>query len=260
MRGYFHFTTSSLLVSRRCLLSGMVILLLSPFHLKAQVIMPDSAIVAIEKQLLSTTNDSVKTKLNVELAKQHLFYSYKPPNDAEFRKAEIQKAQAVIRRALKIQKSTEALALEAALMLEEIHFLSDRDAAQAIDTSKKQLDSILKSEPDNTVASLAYATLAPEILKVNWFKRMVAKIFYTALPDDMSNDKALLYLLQVKHQKEYSVYTYFRLAEMYFRLANNRDGVESIKFCLAEPERIGYFDVHWKKEAENLLTIYKSTP
>lgn len=220
----------------------LALLLCAP-PLRAQ----DSALVALESTL-ENAPDSAKGEIRRELAKRYFFYSFKHPDSVEFRKATLAEG-------LKRAEATQDSLLMAAHHLELARFLPNDSAVRVLTFYKPIVDSALKREPSNVLASLIYATMSIEILKLGAFKTFLAKIFYGELPK-ASYDNALLYLLQVKWEGEFLAMTYYRLAECYFGLRNHRDAIESLNACLKTQEQYPYLDAYFKREAQKALTRY----
>ncbi|MCS6989980.1 MAG: hypothetical protein NZM06_10740 [Chloroherpetonaceae bacterium] len=216
-------------------------LLVSP--LRAQ----DSLMIALESRLAALP-DSQKRDAWRELARQHFFHSFKHPDSVEFRQAALAKG---------LLRATEArdTLLMAANHLELARFLPNDSAVRVLNFYKPIVDSVLKRDPSNIVASLIYASLSIEILKLGGFKTFLAKLFYGGLPQ-ASYDSALLYLLQTKLEGEFLAMTYYRLAECYFGLRNHRDAIESLNACLKTEERYPYLDAYFKREARKALERY----
>lgn len=207
----------------------------------------DSVITALESRL-NTAPDSLKSEMRRELARQYFFYSFKYPDSTEFR-------QAALAKGLDIARQNQDTLLIAAHHLELTHFLPNDSAVKTLNFYKPILDSLLKRDPSNIIASLIYATMNIEILKLGGLKAFLAKILYGALPE-CDYDRALLYLLQVKLEGEFLAVTYYRLSECYFALRNHRDALGSLYACLKAEERYPYIDAYFKREAKARLERY----
>jgi tetratricopeptide (TPR) repeat protein len=222
----------------------LLFLLLMPSGLLAQ----DSIIVSLESRL-NITPDAQKDEVRHELARQYFFYSFKYPDSTEFR-------QATLAKGLSIAQESRDTLLVAAHHLELTHFLPNDSAVKVLNFYKPILDSILKRDFSNTLASLVYASMSIEILKLGGFKKFLAKLFYGARPE-VDYDRALLHLLQVKLEGEFLAVTYYRLAECYFALHNHRDALGSLNACLKAEERYPYLDAYFKREAKARLERYQ---
>ncbi len=207
----------------------------------------DSLIVSLESRL-NTVPDSLKKEVRRELSRQYFFYSFKYPDSTEFREATLAKGFSCAR------ENHDTL-LMAAHHLELTHFLPNDSAVRVLNFYKPILDSISKHDFSNVLASLVYASMSIEILKLGGFKKFLAKLFYGALPE-VDYDRALLHLLQVKLAGEFLAITYYRLAECYFALHNYRDALGSLNACLKAEERYPYIDAYFKREAKARLERY----
>lgn len=223
--------------------SVLVFFLLTPSGLLAQ----DSLIVALESRL-NTLPDSLKSEVRRELSRQYFFYSFKYPDSTAFRQAALEKG-------LELARESSDTLLVTAHHLELTRVLPNDSAIKTINFYKPLLDSVLKRDPSNIVASLIYATLNIEILKLGGLKSFLAKILYGALPES-DYDRALLYLLQVKLEGEFLAMTYYRLSECYFALHNHRDAIGSLNACLKTEERYPYIDAYFKHQAKARLERY----
>jgi hypothetical protein len=143
----------------------LLFLLLMPSGLLAQ----DSIIVSLESRL-NITPDAQKDEVRRELARQYFFYSFKYPDSTEFR-------QATLAKGLSIAQESRDTLLVAAHHLELTHFLPNDSAVKVLNFYKPILDSILKRDFSNTLASLVYASMSIEILKLGGFKKFLAKLF-----------------------------------------------------------------------------------
>lgn len=222
----------------------LFLLLLAPSGLLAQ----DSLILALQSRL-ETASDSLKQQVRHQLSRQYFFYSFKYPDSAAFR-------QATLAKGLEVARQNHDTLLMAAHHLELTHFLPNDSAVKTLNFYKPRLDSLLKRDPSSIIASLVYATLNIEILKLGGFKSFLAKILYGALPES-DYDRALLHLLQVKLEGEFLAMTYYRLAECYFALRNHRDALGSLNACLKVEERYPYIDAYFKHQAKARLEQYK---
>ncbi len=218
-------------------------MLLVPAGLVAQ----DSLMTVLESRL-NTAPDSLKSEMRRDLARQYFFYSFKYPDSTEFR-------QATLAKGLDMARQNQDTLLMAAHHLELTRFLPNDSAVKTLNFYKPMLDSFLKRDPSNIVASLIYATMNIEILKLGGLKTFLAKILYGALPE-CDYDRALLYLLQVKLEGEFLAMTYYRLSECYFALRNHRDALGSLYACLKAEERYPYIDAYFKREAKARLERY----
>ncbi len=218
-------------------------LLLVPVGLWAQ----EQAILSLEARL-SSTPDSLKPEVQRQLAKQYFFYSFKHPDSVEFRRAILEKGLAIA------QQSRDTL-LMAAHHLELTHFLPNDSAIKVLNFYHPMLDSLSRHDFSNTIAALMYASMSIEILKLGGFKKFLARLLYSALPE-VDYDRALLHLLQVKLAGEFLVVTYYRLAECYFALRNHRDALASLDACLKAEERYPYMDAYFKSRAKARLERY----
>ncbi len=221
----------------------LFLLLLVPSGSFAQ----DSLITALELRL-NASPDSLKAEIRRELSRQYFFYSFKYPDSTLFR-------QAALAKGLELARESGDTLLSAAHHLELTHFLPNDSAVKTLNFYKPQLDSLLKRDPSNIIASLIYATMNIELLKLGGFKSFLAKMLYGALPEG-DYDRALLYLLQVKLEGEFLVMTYYRLAECYFALRNHRDALGSLNACLKAEERYPYLDAYFKRQAKARLEQY----
>lgn len=219
------------------------LLLILPSKLLAQ----DSLITALELRL-NTSPDSLKEAIRRELSRQYFFYSFKYPDSALFR-------QAALTKGLQLARESSDTLLMAAHHLELTHFLPNDSAVKTLNFYKPLLDSLLQREPANIIASLIYASMNIEILKLGKLKAFLARILYGALPE-CDYDRALLYLLQVKLEGEFLAITYYRLSECYFALRNHRDAVGSLRACLETEERYPYIDAYFKRQAKARLEQY----
>ncbi len=217
--------------------------LLIPSGILAQ----DSLITALESRL-NTSPDSLKQEIRRELSRQYFFYSFKYPDSTLFRQAALAKGLALAR------ESNDTLLL-AAHHLELTHFLPNDSAVKTLNAYKPLLDRLLQQDPENIIASLIYATMNIEILKLGGLKSFLAKMFYGALPE-CDYDRALLHLLQVKLEGEFLAMTYYRLSECYFALRNHRDALGSLNACLKTEERYPYIDAYFKRQAKARLEQY----
>ncbi len=207
----------------------------------------DSLITALELRL-NASPDSLKAEIRRELSRQYFFYSFKYPDSTLFR-------QAALAKGLELARESGDTLLLAAHHLELTHFLPNDSAVKTLNFYKPLLDSVLKRDPTNIIASLIYATMNIELLKLGGFKSFLAKMLYGALPEG-DYDRALLYLLQVKLEGEFLVMTYYRLAECYFALRNHRDALGSLNACLKAEERYPYLDAYFKRQAKARLEQY----
>lgn len=221
----------------------VLLFLLVPSGLLAQ----DSLIVSLESRL-NTVPDSLKREVRQELSRQYFFYSFKYPDSTEFR-------QAMLAKGFSFARENHDTLLMAAHHLELTHFLPNDSAVRVLNFYKPILDSISKYDFSNALASLIYASMSIEILKLGGFKKFLAKLFYGALPE-VDYDRALLHLLQVKLAGEFLAITYYRLAECYFALHNHRDALGSLNACLKTDERYPYIDAYFKREARARLERY----
>lgn len=221
----------------------LFLLLLVPSGLFAQ----DSVRSALESRL-NASPDSLKEQMRRELSRQYFFYSFKYPDSTLFR-------QAALAKGLEFARESNDTLLMAAHHLELTHFLPNDSAVKILNFYKPILDSLLKRDPSNIIASLVYATMNIEILKLGGIKSFLAKILYGALPES-DYDRALLYLLQVKLEGEFLAMTYYRLSECYFALYNHRDALGSLNACLKAEERYPYIDAYFKREAKARLERY----
>jgi tetratricopeptide (TPR) repeat protein len=221
----------------------VLLFLLVPSGLLAQ----DSLIVSLESRL-DAVPDSLKREVRQELSRQYFFYSFKYPDSTEFR-------QATLAKGLSIAQESRDTLLAAAHHLELTHFLPNDSAVKVLNFYKPILDSISKYDFSNTLASLVYASMSIEILKLSGFKKFLAKLFYGALPE-VDYDRALLHLLQVKLAGEFLAITYYRLAECYFALHNHRDALGSLNACLKAEAHYPYIDAYFKREARARLERY----
>lgn len=222
----------------------LLLLMLVPSGLLAQ----DSLIVALESRL-NLAPDSLKSQIRRDLSRQMFFYSFKYPDSALFR-------QATLAKGVEIAREINDTLLMAAHHLELTRFLPNDTAVKTLNFYKPLLDSLLKRDPSNTLASLIYATMNIEILKLGGLKSFFAKMLYGALPES-DYDRALLHLLQVKLEGEFLATTYFRLSECYFALYNHRDALGSLNACLKTETRYPYIDAYFKREAKARLEQYK---
>ncbi len=225
------------------MIRALLFCLLVPSGLVAQ----DSLMLALESRL-NTVPDSLKSETRRELARQYFFYSFKYPDSAEFR-------QATLAKGLDMARQNQDTLLMAAHHLELTHFLPNDSAVKTLNFYKPILDSLLKRDPSNIIASLIYAAMNIEILKLGGLKAFLAKILYGALPES-DCDRALLCLLQVKLEGEFLAMTYYRLSECYFALHNHRDALGSLNACLKTEERYPYIDAYFKREAKARLERY----
>jgi len=221
----------------------VLLFLLVPSGLLAQ----DSLIVSLESRL-NITPDAQKDEVRRELARQYFFYSFKYPDSTAFR-------QATLAKGFSLARENHDTLLMAAHHLELTHFLPNDSAVKVLNFYKPILDSISKYDFSNALASLIYASMSIEILKLGGFKKFLAKLFYGALPE-VDYDRALLHLLQVKLAGEFLAITYYRLAECYFALHNHRDALGSLNACLKTDERYPYLDAYFKREAKARLERY----
>ncbi len=221
----------------------VLLFLLVPSGLLAQ----DSLIVSLES-CLNATPDSLKKEVRRELARQYFFHSFKYPDSTEFR-------QAMLAKGFSLARENHDTLLMAAHHLELTHVLPNDSAVKVLNFYKPILDNIVKRDLSNPLASLVYASMSIEILKLGGFKKFLAKLFYGALPE-VDYDRALLHLLQVKLAGEFLAITYYRLAECYFALYNHRDALGSLNACLKTEARYPYIDAYFKREAKARLERY----
>ncbi len=212
-----------------------------------KVVAQDSLRLALEAQL-SASADLLKAEIRRELSRQYFFYSFKYPDSTLFR-------QATLTKGLELARESGDTLLLAAHHLELTHFLPNDSAVKTLNFYKPLLDSVLKRDPTNIIASLIYATMNIEILKLGGVKSFIAKILYGPLPEG-DYDRALLHLLQVKLEGEFLAMTYYRLAECYFALRNHRDALGALNACLKTEERYPYIDAYFKRKAKARLEQY----
>jgi hypothetical protein len=167
----------------------------------------------------------------------------------------LNRALTAIRDALKLAKPESARAFECLLMIELARYQGGKEATLAVDMCKKELEDILRTAPTDYTANVAYGLLSYEVLQVDGFKRFLARLFFTRLPEDLSYDAALLHLLQAKLTRQ-TPYLYYKLAETYFALNNYRYALESLNLCLTSKEIEPYIDAYYKKLARQLLESY----
>jgi hypothetical protein len=213
------------------------------------VLLAQDSLMTVLESRLNTAPDSLKTQMRRDLARQYFFYSFKYPDSTEFR-------QATLSKGLDMARQNQDTLFMAAHHLELTHFLPNDSAVKTLNFYKPILDSLLKRDPSNIIASLIYATMNIEILKLGGLKTFLAKIIYGALPES-DYDRALLYLLQVKLEGEFLAMTYYRLSECYFALHNHRDALGSLSACLKAEERYPYIDAYFKRQAKARLERYK---
>jgi tetratricopeptide (TPR) repeat protein len=221
----------------------VLLFLLVPSGLLAQ----DSIIVSLESRL-DAVPDSLKREVRQELSRQYFFYSFKYPDSTAFR-------QAMLAKGFSFARENHDTLLMAAHHLELTHFLPNDSAVRVLNFYKPILDSISKYDFSNALASLIYASMSIEILKLGGFKKFLAKLFYGAIPE-VDYDRALLHLLQVKLAGEFLAITYYRLAECYFALHNHRDALGSLNACLKAEAHYPYIDAYFKREARARLERY----
>jgi tetratricopeptide (TPR) repeat protein len=221
----------------------VLLFLLVPSGLLAQ----DSIIVSLESRL-DAVPDSLKREVRQELSRQYFFYSFKYPDSTAFR-------QAMLAKGFSFARENHDTLLMAAHHLELTHFLPNDSGVRVLNFYKPILDSISKYDFSNALASLIYASMSIEILKLGGFKKFLAKLFYGALPE-VDYDRALLHLLQVKLAGEFLAITYYRLAECYFALHNHRDALGSLNACLKAEAHYPYIDAYFKREARARLERY----
>lgn len=90
---------------------------------------------------------------------------------------------------------------------------------------------------DSTFA-VAYFVLGKwhfELARLSWFERMACEIFFGGLPEDISMDKAVLYLRKANELEPNTILYLFGEARVYYHLGNKAKAVSMLKHALTLP-------------------------
>lgn len=225
--------------------------------LSAQAQTPDEKITALQQQLGAAGSDSVKAELAAMIAEQRYYNSYKLPDDAPFRTAELSKALEQITRSMALYPREKWRPFQIILRLELARYAPTGEAVKSVGECKKDLDFLLEKYPNDVPANVAFGAMAYDVTHLGGLKQFLAGIFYGKLPEGLSYQTALLHLLVAKQHDATMPIIYFKLAETYFALRNNRDAFASLYKCIELPEKYPYIDAYFKSLAQKLLAEQK---
>ncbi|MBC8044200.1 MAG: hypothetical protein IAF08_12250 [Rhizobacter sp.] len=225
----------------------------------AQPAPPEQTMMSLRQSIATAPNDSLKGLLYARVSEQFVYRSYKDAENEAFRKPLLLQALVAVDSALMFSKHPSIRAVRSIVVLDLARYAPKGEAIVAVNVQKKELEDILRVDTTNPEASITYGILAYDVTAISGMQRFVAGLLFGKLPDDLTYQTALLNLLQAKVQGAGDMpILYFKLAETYFALKNNRDAIASLETCIALPEKRPYIDAYFKGLAKKLLDDYRS--
>jgi|GEM_PF-1802708 len=177
--------------------------------------------------------------------------SFNPGNTEQEKKILLEKCLQLIG-SLKPDSSSESLnELSLKAMLQQLGFLNLEERSLNTDILKRELENKIQNYPLNAEIYATYGELLLKYSEFSLFEQMLCRYFYTPLPQENLNEKALLHLLKAK-TIEPTPYIYYFLAVAYFRLGNHRDAFLSIKSALSFKPKTPYIDAYYQALAKKL--------
>jgi hypothetical protein len=197
-------------------------------------------------------------QVTAELAKSYWVKSYYHTTP-DAKRQNLEKGIDVISKTQKIYNSERLRGFHALLEIERLPFLSFEEKFQQLIFLKSELQNLVFQFPHQNEANIAYALLFKEISSLTFFERTLSKYWYKVqLPEPVTPDIEIIFLLQAKVDGAYPVFVHYKLAETYIRLYNFLGIEESLNAVLSSPSEYAYLDDYYKKLAFSLKEQYKN--
>ncbi|MDX2128954.1 MAG: hypothetical protein SFU91_07960 [Chloroherpetonaceae bacterium] len=196
--------------------------------------------------------------LTSKLAKSYwmLSYSFSTPNE---RKETLEKGIAILEKTKKLKNNELIRGLISLLEVERLPLIGFEEKFTKIPLLKSEIQNLVFQYPHQNEGNIAYSLLFQHISQLNFFERALAKYWYKVqLPEPVSPDIEIIFLLQAKVDGAYPAFVHYKLAETYIKLYNFLGIEESLNQVLSVPNEYPYLDDHYKKLAFDLKAYYKT--